>query len=154
MDAETTSSAALHFMIESAPTFVLVRNGQEVSRVNGSKPDELVHAVETNISQEHGQDLKTRLTSLINQRPFMIFIKGSPEAPRCGFTRELLSLLDSHAIEYGYFDILQDETVRQGLKEFSSWPTYPQVYYGGELVGGLDILKEMAESGQLSQFVA
>lgn len=136
------------------PTFVLVRDGHETFRVNGAKPEELVTAVEKGLVQEGPEDLKTRLQALINRHRFMIFIKGTPQAPRCGFTRQLLALLDTHAIKYDYFDILQDEAIRQGLKEFSDWPTYPQIYFEGELVGGLDILKEMAETGQLAQLAA
>lgn len=84
----------------------------------------------------------------------MVFIKGTPAQPRCGFTAKLLAILDEMDVEYGYFDILRDEQVRQGLKELSKWPTYPQVYVKGELVGGLDIIEELKESGQLESILA
>lgn len=73
----------------------------------------------------------------------MIFLSfsGSPDAPECGFSRTTVALLNSLNAEYGFFDILTDDEVRQGLKEFSKWPTYPQLYVKGEMVGGLDILK-------------
>lgn len=159
VDPEVVADAALHFMVEAVPTFVFIRGGQEVARVNGAQADLLVGKTEELLAApgttNKGQDtLTARLLKLINCHPFMIFIKGTPSMPRCGFTRQLLTILSEQQIEYDYFDILQDEEVRQALKEYSSWPTYPQIYFKGELVGGLDILKEMVESGQLKELVA
>ena len=73
----------------------------------------------------------------------MLFMKGIPTAPRCGFSRQAVELLETHKVPFGSFDILSDDTVRQGLKKHSNWPTYPQIYVHGELIGGLDILKEI-----------
>ena len=87
--------------------------------------------------------------ALINQAPLMIFMKGSPKEPQCGFSRTLVGILNDTGIEYDTFDILSNDDVRQGLKKFSNWPTYPQVYVKGELVGGLDIIKELKDSGDL-----
>lgn len=72
-------------------------------------------------------------------------MKGLPSAPRCGFSRQIVELLDNENISYDSFDILQDETVREGLKQFSDWPTFPQLYVNGDLVGGLDIVMELKE---------
>jgi len=83
----------------------------------------------------------------------MIFIKGMPTEPKCGFSRTLVDLLSQQKITYDSFDILTDESVRQGLKEFSNWPTFPQVYVRGELIGGLDIVKELVASGELKEMV-
>ena len=103
-------------------------------------------------SSEHEKDAKKHLESLINQAPLMLFIKGSPDAPKCGFTKELINLLSKANItDYKTFDILQDENVRQKLKEYSSWQTYPQIYVNGQFIGGLDILKQMNEDGTLVQ---
>ena len=95
--------------------------------------------------------LEDRLKALVHKEPVMIFMKGAPENPRCGFSKQLVAILSSEVpdIAYGHFDILSDEEVRQGLKTFSNWPTYPQIYVKGELVGGLDILKELQEAGEL-----
>ena len=87
--------------------------------------------------------------ALINKHPLMIFMKGNPEEPKCGFSRTLIGILNETGVPYGTFDIFSDEDVRQGLKKYSNWPTYPQVYVKGELVGGLDIIKELKESGDL-----
>ncbi|KAL1997668.1 hypothetical protein VTN02DRAFT_1146 [Thermoascus thermophilus] len=72
----------------------------------------------------------------------MLFMKGTPSAPQCGFSRQLVAILREHGVKYGFFNILADEDVRQGLKEFADWPTFPQLWVKGELVGGLDIVKE------------
>lgn len=78
---------------------------------------------------------------------------GSPDAPRCGFSRKVVEALDAIQQEYGYFDILGDEAVRQGLKAYSNWPTYPQLYVHGELLGGCDIIMEMAHSRELKSTI-
>jgi len=75
-------------------------------------------------------------------------MKGSPKAPNCGFSQRIVNLLDSYQIPYGHFDIFKDEQVREGLKKYSNWPTYPQLYVNGELVGGIDICQELHESGE------
>ncbi|CAM9108138.1 unnamed protein product [Ascophyllum nodosum] len=94
-----------------------------------------------------------RLKTLVSSNRVMLFMKGNPETPRCGFSRQAVALLREKEIEFGTFDILEDDEVRQGLKEFSIWPTYPQLYAGGELVGGLDIMKELAQSDELKDAV-
>lgn len=94
-------------------------------------------------------DLNTRLKQLINKEPVMLFMKGSPGDEKCGFSRTITGMLKDNNVKYGFFDILGDEEVRQGLKDYSKWPTYPQVYSNGELIGGLDILKELAAEGEL-----
>jgi Grx4 family monothiol glutaredoxin len=99
------------------------------------------------------KDLTKRLESLIKIHPIMIFIKGTPAEPRCGFSRQAIELLKQVNATYGSFDILSDETVRQGLKEYSNWPTFPQIYVHGELIGGLDILKEMIASGEFQDMM-
>lgn len=74
---------------------------------------------------------------------------GSPDAPQCGFSRTIVGILREENIEFSSFDILRDETVRAGLKTFSDWPTYPQLYVKGEFIGGLDVIKEMQKEGAL-----
>jgi len=95
------------------------------------------------------QSLHDRLRSLINQAPIMLFLKGTPNAPRCGFSAAMVNLLNEQGIQYDHFNILEDDEVRQGLKSFSNWPTYPQLYAGGRLIGGLDIAKEMVAEDEL-----
>lgn len=92
------------------------------------------------------EDLNTRLSKLVAAAPVMLFMKGTPAEPKCGFSRQLVGLLRERGVRYGFFNILADDEVRQGLKEFSDWPTYPQLYVDGQLVGGLDIVKEEMEA--------
>lgn len=86
------------------------------------------------------EELHTRLSNLVKAAPVMLFMKGTPSAPQCGFSRQLVSILREQGVKYGFFNILADDEVRQGLKEFADWPTFPQLWTNGELVGGLDIV--------------
>jgi len=99
---------------------------------------------------EEASSEKTKLKWLTHKAPVMVFMKGSPADPQCGFSRKMMALLQEACIDFSHFDILSDEVVRQGLKEYSNWPTYPQVYAKGELIGGLDVCKELHENGELS----
>ena len=94
--------------------------------------------------------LFARITALLASHKILLFMKGTPEAPRCGFSRRVAALLTQTGRPYQTFDILEDEAVRQGLKEFSNWPTYPQLYVDGELVGGCDIIEQLAEANELA----
>ncbi|GJP81367.1 hypothetical protein CLOP_g11529 [Closterium sp. NIES-67] len=98
--------------------------------------------------------LQERLQALVSKSPTMLFMKGTPEEPRCGFSRKVVDALRSEGIPFGSFDILADEEVRQGLKSLSNWPTYPQLYHKGELVGGCDIVLEMKANGELKAELA
>jgi Grx4 family monothiol glutaredoxin len=101
---------------------------------------------------EQEKDMKKYLESLIHQSPLMLFLTGTPEKPQCRFTKELMNIFTKLNItDYETFDILQDENVQEKLKEYSSWPTYPQIYLNGQLIGGLDIVKQMYEDGTLVQ---
>jgi len=86
--------------------------------------------------------LHERLSTLVKAAPVMLFMKGTPSAPQCGFSRQLVALLREKSVKYGFFNILMDDEVRKGLKEFADWPTFPQLWIDGELVGGLDIVKD------------
>mmetsp|Transcript_602 Transcript_602/g.938 ORF Transcript_602/g.938 Transcript_602/m.938 type:complete len:326 (-) Transcript_602:133-1110(-) len=100
-----------------------------------------------------GPTLEERLGKIVQRNRIMLFMKGVPSAPRCGFSRQIVEMLDNEGVSYDAFNILEDEEVRQGLKKFSDWPTYPQLYVGGELVGGLDICNEMVESGEFADLL-
>jgi len=93
--------------------------------------------------------LEDRLQTLIHRSPVMLFMKGSKEAPYCGFSRKVVDALQRVAVDFDTFDILTDDDVREGLKKLSNWPTYPQLYVKGELLGGCDIILEMLEAGEL-----
>jgi Grx4 family monothiol glutaredoxin len=90
------------------------------------------------------------LKKLINQSKVMLFMKGSPKQPACGFSQRIVNLLNQYdGVEFGSFDIFKDEQVREGLKKYSNWPTYPQLYVNGQLVGGIDICQELHEASEL-----
>lgn len=105
----------------------------------GADPGQLVAKVE-NVTETYMR-FEERLEKLINAAPIMIFMKGTPSQPRCGYSRTLLTLLQEYKIDYEHFDILEDEEVRQGLKLRSNWPTYPQIFVKGQFIGGIDIIK-------------
>ncbi|KAL0749044.1 hypothetical protein Bca101_031046 [Brassica carinata] len=101
------------------------------------------------LSEKGKQSLEDRLKTLINSEKVMLFMKGSPDEPKCGFSSKVVKALRDENVSFGSFDILSDEEVRQGIKSFSNWPTFPQLYYKGELVGGCDIIMELSNSGDL-----
>ncbi|KAI9898979.1 hypothetical protein N3K66_005440 [Trichothecium roseum] len=92
------------------------------------------------------EELFKRLGDLVKAAPVMLFMKGTPSSPQCGFSRQMVAMLRENSVKYGFFNILADDEVRQGLKEYAEWPTYPQLWIDGELVGGLDIVKEEMSS--------
>lgn len=100
------------------------------------------------------EEINTWVCNFVDPSKVTLFIKGSPENPKCGFTRTLIEILkDEGVTEDGikYFDILNDENVRSGLKMLNGWPTYPQVYLEGEFIGGLDLVKKLKENGKLKE---
>ncbi|XP_013139644.1 PREDICTED: glutaredoxin-3 [Papilio polytes] len=154
-DAEGLSEISLKYKVDSVPTVILFKNGSQLDRVDGADVSQITSKVK---AQSLGKSapattakapLKERLESLINRHKVMIFMKGDRQKPRCGFSRTLIEIMNETGVPYDTFDILTDEEVRQGLKEYSDWPTYPQLYVKGELVGGLDIIKEMKANGEL-----
>jgi Grx4 family monothiol glutaredoxin len=90
--------------------------------------------------EKQKEELFKRLGDLVKAAPVMLFMKGTPSGPQCGFSRQMVALLRENSVKYGFFNILADDEVRQGLKEFADWPTFPQLWVDGELVGGLDIV--------------
>ncbi|KAI7867720.1 thioredoxin-like protein [Spinellus fusiger] len=166
IEAENFADISESFEIAAVPTFVILKGGKKVEVIEGAKAAELSNAVTKHakgalnkmgaLPQETVKPVKNlnaRLKALVNSAPVMIFIKGTPQQPRCGFSRQLVDLLGEQKVKYSSFNILADEDVRQGLKAYSDWPTYPQVYINGELMGGLDIIKEMIESGEFQEAI-
>lgn len=92
---------------------------------------------------------RERIHRLVNDHPVVLFMKGERGAPRCGFSASVVGLLDQLVAEYQTFDVLSDPALREGIKEFSEWPTVPQLYVRGEFVGGCDIVNELFASGEL-----
>ena len=96
-------------------------------------------------------EIKDKIQGLIQSSPVMVFMKGTKLMPQCGFSNNVVQILNSIGIEFNTFDVLSDFEVREGIKEYSDWPTIPQVYLKGEFLGGSDILIEMYNSGALKE---
>lgn len=99
-------------------------------------------------------DTQARIQQLVDSNDVLLFMKGSPLFPQCGFSSRAIAILNHLGAEFESVDVLQDQGIRQGIKEFSDWPTIPQLYVKGEFVGGSDIMMEMYESGELAQLLA
>ncbi|MEG3087351.1 Grx4 family monothiol glutaredoxin [Sphingomonas sp. PB4P5] len=102
------------------------------------------------MTPEANDDAQARIAAMVAQSDVLLFMKGSPLFPQCGFSSRAIAILDHLNAKYDSVDVLQDQGVRQGIKEFSDWPTIPQLYVKGEFVGGSDIMMEMYESGELA----
>ncbi|WP_041796024.1 Grx4 family monothiol glutaredoxin [Pararhodospirillum photometricum] len=93
--------------------------------------------------------VQDRIKNEVEGTPVVLFMKGTPEAPRCGFSSAVVEVLKHFGVAYKGIDVLQDEEIRQGVKDYANWPTFPQLYVKGEFVGGCDIVREMAAEGEL-----
>ena len=96
-------------------------------------------------------NIQLRIQKLIASSPIVVFMKGTKLMPQCGFSNNVVQILNSLGISFETFDVLSDEEIRQGIKEFSNWPTIPQVYVKGEFIGGSDILISMYNTGELKE---
>lgn len=98
-------------------------------------------------------DIHADIQARIDANPVMLFMKGTPQFPQCGFSSVVVQILDHLGVDYGAANVLESAEMRQGIKEFSDWPTIPQLYVKGEFVGGCDIIREMFEQGELRAFL-
>jgi monothiol glutaredoxin len=98
-------------------------------------------------------ELKERIESLIGSSKIFLFMKGNKLMPQCGFSNNAVQILNAMGVPFETFDVLSDFEIRQGIKEYSNWPTIPQIYVNGEFIGGSDILIELYQSGELQQML-
>ena len=98
-------------------------------------------------------DVNSRISTLVGDSDVVLFMKGTPLFPQCGFSSRAVAILDHCGVAYESVDVLQDMEIRQGIKAYSEWPTIPQLYVKGEFVGGSDIMMEMFEAGELQQMM-
>ena len=160
VDASKHESIAEEAQVTSVPHVVFFRpEGEDrhlerVAEVGGAKMKTLSSNLATlfgdrdQVSSHESMD--AFLKYQINKDKVMLFLTGTPSRPRCGFAGRLIEILDQYDVEYSFYDIMQDDEACQALKKFADWPTYPQVYVNGELIGGFDICKEMHEKGSLA----
>ena len=170
INAEELSDISETYDVTAVPFLVLLRNGQVTETVSGSSAVKVRDAIEKHAKpdgssggpsggtksasagqapiaeekpadpEQKKEELYKHLGQLVKAAPVMLFMKGTPGEPQCGFSRQMVALLRENSVKYGFFNILADDDVRQGLKEFAEWPTYPQLWVDGDLVGGLDIV--------------
>ncbi|CAG4945906.1 unnamed protein product [Parnassius apollo] len=93
--------------------------------------------------------INEKIDKIVKNNKVVVFMKGVPDAPRCGFSNAVVQIMRMHAVPYVSHDVLSDENLRQGIKDYSNWPTIPQVFINGEFVGGCDIMLQMHQSGEL-----
>ena len=143
-----TGTISLPPALDTTPRQNVTAEQQLSKSLNGhaSSTGDNVIAPVMSARQESQEELEKRLAELVKAAPVMLFMKGAPSSPQCGFSKQLVGLLRKRGVRYGFFNILADEDVRQGLKVWSDWPTFPQLYLRGELLGGLDIVKEEIEN--------
>ncbi|CAM9632702.1 unnamed protein product [Discosporangium mesarthrocarpum] len=170
VEAEAVPDVSEFLEIAMVPTFILLKGGTVAEKIEGADPPALAKRVRLFASEPVLQDgevqamggnkegmaatsmaspLEARIQTLISASPVMLFMKGNADTPRCKFSRKMVEILRGAKVDFGSFDILTDEHIRQGLKVYSNWPTYPQLYAKGQLIGGVDIIMEMAAEGDL-----
>ncbi len=99
------------------------------------------------------QDIRDKIRSQIESNDIIIYMKGTPEAPMCGFSAQTVSIFQSYGVPFETVNVLEDPEIRQGIKDYSNWPTIPQVYIKGKFIGGCDICTELHERGELEKMV-
>jgi len=150
LDAEKVEEVTTSLDIETVPHIVFFRNGNFVSAVQGAKLDEINKSIQSHyFSADSDMPIQDRLRAMVNSCSVFVFLTGTPTAPQCGFTGRICEILNRTGVPYNYFDIMTDNEILKGVKVFGEWPTFPQLYVNGELVGGCDIVAEMDEEGTL-----
>ena len=99
-------------------------------------------------------DTQNRIDQMVNNYPIILFMKGTPDAPQCGFSSKVSMILKDVGKPFASFDVLTDPSIREGIKVYANWPTIPQLYVNGEFIGGCDIVSEMYVSGELQPLLA
>lgn len=102
----------------------------------------------------HNVDVKQRIKEQLESNPVLLYMKGTPDFPQCGFSGQTVAALKAVGRPFAYVNIFEDPEIREGLKSYSNWPTFPQLYVNGELIGGCDIVVEMYQSGELKNLLA
>ena len=97
------------------------------------------------------ENIKTKITNHLKENEVCLFMKGTPEVPQCGFSLAISNVLKHLEVKFKGINVLDDSVLRQGIKDYSDWPTIPQLYFKGEFIGGCDIIKEMFEKGELKE---
>jgi Grx4 family monothiol glutaredoxin len=177
IDADALYEVAESFEIKAVPTCILLRGHTLLDRIEGADAKKLTDAVAKHAAtaaralshsdavpavgsiiepadvEETLEQLEARCRRLMNQDRVVLFMKGSPATPKCKFSRATVEELSKLNIQYAHFDILTDSKVREQMKVINSWPTFPQIIVNGELIGGLDILRQEIQSGEFQRLI-
>jgi Grx4 family monothiol glutaredoxin len=148
VEAEGQPEITEKYEVTVVPTFLYFENEKLVGKVEGANPKGILQTITDLKFTEKEEDLNEKLKRLINQSEVVLFMKGTHSSPSCKFSREMVKILDEKKVKFTTFDILNDEQVRNGLKSYSNWQTYPQLYSKGKLIGGLDIVKELISENE------
>ncbi|KAK4699820.1 monothiol glutaredoxin, partial [Phenoliferia sp. Uapishka_3] len=184
IEAESLPDISESFEVDAVPYFILLRGHTLLTRLSGAQPSVLSAALTSHAAKpsplsstaqkpqelsttyngekelaggdndESEEELVKRCEELMVKTDVVLFMKGDKETPRCGFSQKIIGILDREGVEFSTFDILSDDGVRQKLKEINTWPTFPQLIIKGEFVGGLDVVSEMVENGELKEMLA
>jgi len=168
VEAEEVADVSEAYDVSAVPYFLFFESGKLVDRLSGAHAPELSAKVSRGarptsaspLPNGPSQDvasppmsLRDRLDKLVKSCRTLLFMKGTRDEPRCGFSSKVVTALQKEGADFQTFDILSDQDVRQGMKEYSDWPTFPQLYHEGEFVGGCDIVLEMSKSGELAELL-
>lgn len=141
----SSNSSGAWFALQQKYPKKLSTNEGELDTHNDFKP---VHKAPDDILS-----VKEQIEKDVKENPVLLYMKGVPDAPQCGFSAMATRILQVHGVPFAAKNILEDQELRQAMKTFSNWPTFPQLYINGEFVGGCDILKKMHESGELEEML-
>ncbi|CDR93959.1 hypothetical protein BBBOND_0102830 [Babesia bigemina] len=147
-DSIEHSAVGSDIAIDGAPCFVFFEGGKEINRLQGCSTSMLVTAVR-GWNKAPGETVLERIKRLIATHPVLLFMKGEKKEPFCRFSRAVVNMLNESKIDFESYNIFEDPELREELKAYSNWPTYPQLYVNGTLIGGHDIIKELFESNAL-----
>ena len=145
----TAMATTMTFKTAMTPTRVVGTRTTTPTRTNGRRG--VRRSATTTTRAEMGPELKGSIDKFIAENKVVLFMKGTKEAPRCGFSNTCVQILNSMNVPFADVDILANEDLRQGMKEYSNWPTFPQLYVGGEFFGGCDITVDAFKDGSLKE---
>lgn len=147
-----TSWTALSFSV-STPSVSVGQWSLSRSAPVAASLTKLYQATDDDFLEESADDVQEKIQALVDAHPVLLFMKGSKLFPQCGFSNNAVQILTSFGVTFHTIDVLADQSIREGVKVFSQWPTIPQLYIQGEFIGGSDIMIEMYQSGELGEML-
>lgn len=148
------TSKSLFLSLRFSSTRLINRSlstGITKSIINSQKPKLIpkILPVTKTIFGRYSTETKQKIDEMVKSNDIVVFIKGTADQPMCGFSKAVVDIMNMHGVNFKTFNVLADEDIRSGIKEYSNWPTIPQVFFKGEFIGGCDILLEMHRGGEL-----